>query len=137
MSYGPTLLLWVGSLRKDGTRGRRLPLWSVTGASALFERCNTVKGRLVLAMTCCVGCGQLLLKNDIKVIGVIVLYYKRGSAAVFARKTHTYRYELVQPVTTSSDLRVCGSWHYRFDNKYWETKKKTPQTMESASCSAM
>lgn len=31
---------------------------------------------------------------------------------VLALRTHTYRHELVLPVTTSSDLRVCGSWHF-------------------------
>lgn len=41
---------------------------------------------------------------------IVVFLSSTGAGAVFARKTHTYRYELVQPVTTSSDLRVCGSW---------------------------
>lgn len=43
--------------------------------------------------------------------------HKHWLEAVFARKTHTYRYELAQPVTTSSDLRVCGSWRYPFQSK--------------------
>ena len=38
------------------------------------------------------------------------LFKGKNTVAAIASLTHTYRYELAQTVTTSSDLRVCGSW---------------------------
>lgn len=63
-------------------------------------------------------CSSTVCFEDNYTEPVIFFSYRyRAGAAEFARKTHTYRYELVQPVITSSDLRVCGSWHYPFRSK--------------------